>query len=550
MSAQTLSEIQNYSVQNPNIYTGLVEYPYSYNPNVIKGGENEFIGATTEFRLYEPNVSSVSTMHSVAPSFLGDYYFRIHNTPPLLNVGNVSANELRDIRIWNSHLDERTLSSATNNNLHGFDIFGITLPYTFGALEEVLLQLDISTEGPSSIDGNVQFSFLTSADNTKLSVVGNRIISLPYQFQTPMSETIEYKTNHLQSLDASTEDSIKLRQNPRHVYDVTIPLNQGSLNKVKHAIYGWRQRKWALPLWQEVYFQGAIGASDTEIVFNTANYDYRNDSLLMIYEGSNSLIVGIQTVQSDRLVLEREVGQSFTNAYIMPARISTLKVEPNLSENGVSGQLEAKFETINGYADEETNFTQYNGYDVCLKEAFKTGSFNNSSIVNNIEVIDYQVGKNNYETDWQYNKDLSEITFYATGLEEIYEYKKWFNRRAGAYRPFYIPSFNNDLNIISTDNITNSFDIKNEGYSQFSANRNHIAVRTTTGQWLLREVLSVTLDASQVFDTVVIDENLDVDATEIQYISFLNLKRIQNDSVTYQWKSGLNVSFTLKLIDK
>ena len=157
-----------------------------------------------------PGVNSWALKSQKMRNFTDDYYYRMHVNPEFLNVGNVSSNELRDLKIWNSYLEPKTLLSGEANGLEGVELFGVDLPYELSALEEITLQLDISTEGASAIDGNVNFTFTDSSDNYEFKVVGSRIISMPYQYSAPMTEIFEFKTDHHLSLDAQEEDSIFL----------------------------------------------------------------------------------------------------------------------------------------------------------------------------------------------------------------------------------------------------------------------------------------------------------------------------------------------------
>jgi hypothetical protein len=133
---------------------------------------------------------------------------------------------------------------------------------------------------------------------------------------------------------------------------------------------------------------------------------------------------------------------------------------------------------------------------------------------------------------------------FSKDATEARELREWLYRRAGQYRPFWMPTYTRDIRITNTGTITNALTIHDDGYGE----RGHIAIRKTDGTWLLREVDSV-VDGAPGFLTVTLTENLNIDASEVDQASYLIRYRLAADRVEIEHMGGARVRAAIPLTE-
>ena len=54
-----------------------------------------------------------------APSFLDDYYYRIHIKPGIVALGNLLSSQSRDVEVWSAYFEPKLLSSLDSSGTDG-----------------------------------------------------------------------------------------------------------------------------------------------------------------------------------------------------------------------------------------------------------------------------------------------------------------------------------------------------------------------------------------------------------------------------------------------
>ena len=57
----------------------------------------------------EPKTASVAWR---MPTFLDDYYFRVHVKPGVIALGNLLSSQIRTVEVWSAHLSSKPVSST------------------------------------------------------------------------------------------------------------------------------------------------------------------------------------------------------------------------------------------------------------------------------------------------------------------------------------------------------------------------------------------------------------------------------------------------------
>ncbi|ASZ72302.1 hypothetical protein vBPaeSS218_00004 [Pseudomonas phage vB_PaeS_S218] len=484
------------------------------------------------------------------PTFLDDYYNRIHIRPSNINVGNLVSEQQFAIEVWNGFFNSRQLQNIQVQNGGGISLVGAVPPATWAALETKTYQLTVTTDGPPDINAIFHFDWDGTVDDGDLRVLGSRIVALPYIFEAPAKEVLEWKTDVLTTNDGS-EQRVRLRKKPRQSFNVTYPIPYREMARAENLVYGWLTRRWAVALWSEAQQVGTLLAGTTVINIDTTASDYRDGALIMIWESNRkSATADVGIVSAGTLTLNRPLAETFTNPWIVPVRLGRIVGNVSRATSGYNGSLEMTYEfSDNIDLDPPAAPTQFLGYDVYFDEALKNGEALTDSLQARVDVVDYGTAAGaSFYSPWTYTRIGRPYKFLLQGLQDIWNFRKFLHRRAGRLRPFWVPTFENNMRIAQTGELTQSIEVYADDYREFAPERTHIGILLDDGTWLLRTINAATASGT---DTAVIglDAPININANRIRQISFLGLKRLDADRVELQWNSNRVLECTVRMME-
>lgn len=483
------------------------------------------------------------------PTFLDDYYNRIHIRPSNINVGNLVSEQQFAIEVWNGFFNNRYLQNIQVQN-GGISLVGAVPPATWAALETKTYQLTVTTDGPPDINAIFHFDWDGTVDDGDLRVLGSRIVALPYIFEAPAKEVLEWKTDVLTTNDGS-EQRVRLRKKPRQSFNVTYPIPYREMARAENLVYGWLTRRWAVALWSEAQQVGTLLAGTTVINIDTTASDYRDGALIMIWESNRkSATADVGIVSAGTLTLNRPLAETFTNPWIVPVRLGRIVGNVSRATSGYNGSLEMTYEfSDNIDLDPPAAPTQFLGYDVYFDEALKNGEALTDSLQARVDVVDYGTAAGaSFYSPWTYTRIGRPYKFLLQGLQDIWNFRKFLHRRAGRLRPFWVPTFENNMRVAQTGELTQSIEVYADDYREFAPERTHIGILLDDGTWLLRTINAATASGT---DTAVIglDAPININANRIRQISFLGLKRLDADRVELQWNSNRVLECTVRMME-
>ncbi len=484
------------------------------------------------------------------PTFLDDYYNRIHIRPSNVNVGNLVSEQQFAIEVWNGFFNNRYLQNIQVQNGGGISLVGAAPPATWAALETKTYQLTATTDGPPDINAIFRFDWDGTADDANLTVLGSRIVALPYIFEAPAKEVLEWKTDVLTTNDGS-EQRVRLRKKPRQSFNVTYPIPYREMARAENLVYGWLTRRWAVALWSEAQQVGTLLAGTTVINIDTTASDYRDGALIMIWESNRkSATADVGIVSAGTLTLNRPLAETFNNPWIVPVRLGRIVGNVSRATSGYNGSLEMTYEfSDNIDLDPPAAPTQFLGYDVYFDEALKNGEALTDSLQARVDVVDYGTAAGaSFYSPWTYTRIGRPYKFLLQGLQDIWNFRKFLHRRAGRLRPFWVPTFENNMRVAQTGELTQSIEVYADDYREFAPERTHIGILLDDGTWLLRTINAATASGA---DTAVIglDAPININASRIRQISFLGLKRLDADRVELQWNSNRVLECTVRMME-
>lgn len=369
---------------------------------------------------------------------------------------------------------------------------------------------------------------------------------LPFQAEVPITEVIEFMTDVIVSHNG-LEQNVKLRANPRHRVRYSIPEQPKNKQRSFNTQYAALTKQWAVPMWSEPQYIGAVVSGNLSISCVTDNYDYRNNSLAFLYESDTKFqVLEIDTVSSGILNLLNTTDE-FSNAWLMPMRRAFIDNGINKRTNGYNGSSEINYEIEDLITLPETVPTQFQGNDIYFDVVLTDDGYRQLSIESKLDIHDQELGLISRRAPWTHNRIGKSNHFILTSAQEMRSFKSWLMRRCGKLRPFWQPSFESDIRLKSTGTITNTIVAYLDDMQDWqSIIRPHIAIQLRDGSWLTRSVTVILAGADA---TLTLDSNLNINSSLIEKICFLGLHRLDSDSIEINWIGNCVAKSSIRTIE-
>lgn len=358
---------------------------------------------------------------------------------------------------------------------------------------------------------------------------------LEFQPEAPASESLEFLTDIMESRNGG-EQRLQLRSKPRQYISYTIPLQSWNIAQSFNTSYGAIGRLWAVPIWSEVQYVGTILDNAVTITCNTTLYDIRANSLALLYSGETSWqVVEIGTITATYVNITSNIDY-MTNCYLIPIRLGWIEGQLSSSTNGYNKKTTVTFEIEDNLAITPSAPTQYLGDDIYYTPSLLSNGSLTRTIQVQMEKMDGELGIIRRQFPWtnaRYGSGYNTITINRT---EYITYKNFLYRRAGKFRRFWMPTFEQNLRLVSTGTITTTIIIESDDFNSYTF-RPNIAI-LANGVWYPRIVSN---PIAQPLNRVQLTLNtaLNLPASQITNICYLGLNRLNTDRIEMQWAAGV-----------
>ena len=342
----------------------------------------------------------------------------------------------------------------------------------------------------------------------------------------PLRETLEWLTDVLEA-DDGTEVRDEIRNNPRHSFQLNYDLDGPDQERLNNLIWAKSDEEWLVPFWHEAEYIGAVTADELELSADTQYSNYGD--LVLIWEAKGSWqVIGIEAKTSDTLDLTSYT-QAFTAAYVMPIHPARLPAGPNRSAAGHYSTYTLPMELIDHIAvSSSASATQFEGEDAYTDPILFNGDTTPRSIQLSYQGFDPAKNTPEYYSHRTNNRISKEHRLFLETDQEKFEARQWIYRRAGRFRAYYQPTFEDDFELLSTGNLTTTLLVRNKGSRNFMLARDKIAIETSSG-WLLRTITASSISSGNV--QLTLDSSIATSAENVKRISYLGLNRLSADRV-------------------
>lgn len=483
-------------------------------------------------------------------SFLDDYYNRIHVNPGVIALGNLLSAQIRTVEVWSAYFTPKLLSSVGQVGTEGITLTQPeAAPTYFAAVEARIYTINISTNGPPIVDAVYSFHF--PSETPTLTVTGRRVVLWPFVPDTEYDETMEWKTDLLDSFN--NEQRLALREAPRQSFSHKFLLDEQQFSRAKAISTQWAHRVYGIAVWDEVTpLLNGLTAGSSFIAFDTANADYRDDDLIMLWASDTNLAaLEITTVTPTGVNLKLPLDKSWPKCYIAPLRFArTLSgVEYSRAANKYITAKAQFLVTQNKDLGDNGTFPTYRGKPVMTDRSAVVGDLS-EKIVRTIDMFDNGSGPIQIDIASNWVRFMQTISFIKNNKADVWKLRKWIHARRGKQRAFWLPSWNRDLIILQdVASTASSITVSPIGYPLYYTvkdimiqllNGTRIFARVTSGSTDNdgNEALSLSAQIGTAFAT-----------TDIDFVCFMSHVRFDTDLVTFNHRDVGQVSTSIALAE-
>ncbi|NOR65423.1 MAG: hypothetical protein GQ468_05335 [Candidatus Scalindua sp.] len=505
---------------------------------------------------------NITSVFGHGPTYLEDFYNRIHVTPNPINVGNLLAEDTRIVNIWNAYITQKQNLSVINET----DTSGITFigpfpePTIFQELEDRDYTLTVTLNGSPIIDAT--FSIVFPNETIDLKVTGKRVVVFPYRpnWKSPLTERLEWLTDVMIAYD-STEQRRRLRGSPRKSisYDL-VSTNQGR-QIYDNIMFDSQARNWALPMWVDGNpLTSAITALDTVINLDTTDNGYIVEGFGIIYQDAvvYEIFEVVSLTGSDITVKDPVLVNWPAGTMVYPVRIARLKAKhktqnrsPSVHESKVNFTVN---EHENFFASVESTDT-YKAFPVYNKNSNWNQQIT-TEYSRKLDVLDSLTGLITLDDESERSDTRRPFNRFLSSRAERIAFIKWLYARQGRFNGIWVPSGIDDLTII--DDITPSGVQINVVYTSYSVsvngriNRRDIRVILKDDSIHYARILSAS-DNGDNTETLVIETafGAQIDADQVDIVSFMDFCRMDADraEIKYHTPEVAESTFVFKSIN-
>lgn len=475
------------------------------------------------------------------PTFLDDYYYRIHIKPQELILGNIVSTQTQPVYVWNAYLEPHTLTDIEGVE-EGIILTGQpAAPLLFHALQMLQWQLSITPDGQPVLDTNLRWAF-DNDDEAALHITANRIIAWSFapDWGDSITERLTFSTDIQQS-----ESFVELRRalllSPRREFEAQMYVEGRERQLLDMMLFGWGSRVWAMPVWPDIQLlNSAVPAGATRITCSTAYLDFRVGGLAML-RGSDAFtyeVVEVKGIDAGGLDLVRGTQREWLpGSRLYPARSAQLLEQPQLkrlTDRAQGAQVHFRLAETSDWPEAMPS-TLYRGWPVLERRPDETEDLSSSFQRLQAEL---DSGMSLPLLTDVAGRALTMLGYRWLGMgrAERSAWRSLIHALRGQQRALWAPTFADDLTLLSTISPTGvAIDIANVGYSRFGQQkpgRRDIRVELLDGTVFHRRITgSSELDAST--ERLVIDSALGRQVTPAQVgrISWISLCRGASDTV-------------------
>lgn len=486
-------------------------------------------------------------------SYMDDYYYRIHITPPITDLGNLLSVQNRQIRVWNAYLTPVTILSVTEEGLDGATMAppaGFSAaPFVLPALKEITYDIAVSLDGPPQLNATITFQNNAGPDAVA-HLIGSRVVVFPFlpDWLAGIDETLSSRSSVLRSPDGD-EQGISLRRKMRRSYAIPYTLRNELAQQAENLLFGWQGRLYGVPAWPEQTYLTANAAAGTKVLaLSTADRTLFPKSLILVFLGKNAVGGEVREVLSvtptavtlkDTLIGTWPAGSRVVPVLFGAAapQLQGTRLVPNLLQLAILFDMEPS--VTNDNAPEVTPAITYRGYEVYLGRTNWRDS-TGFSAQTDVMRVDFQTGVFRLQTQSGFSGIGRSHEWFLKTYPLVTAFRSWLKRRLGKTVGVWMTSATDDFTLLETVGAgSTAIIVSTNGYSLLVAQqaaRRDIYIRLWNGTYYFRRINdSADLGAGRTQLTLDVAVGTVINPADVRQFSYLSFYKLAGDDNTIHW---------------
>ena len=440
----------------------------------------------------EMTSQSVQLAYSV-PGLETDWFNRIHLISDTVSGGAVPSYKEETFYVWDAYLRDDIVYEVIHTPTSGD---GLTLSGDYATpwnrLELREFTIEFSALGDITIDSTFTFVFL--GESATVSVTGFRISVFPFWPQTPVDEELKPASWIFTAKDGTEQRSKSIKW-PRRKYGHTYLIDIDYWRMAQNLLNNRAGGRWAVFHAAEAQIKHtSYAVNQTAVTIQTDFGEFYSGGLVVFWKNPNEWHISeIASLDSNGIVLSTPF-QSALSGEIFVAPVSTGR------ENG---KINVKKDPAGNHTI-GMEFNVYDGMDLTVQIEPRTylgynfldraneGKSVSDEIVQNVYSNDYDLGLVDWGARWTYPKVKRSYKWTLEDMEDLWWFRLFVHEHGG-HKPFWIPSFERDLEVASaigggsaTISVTDD-EFRLSGYPM----KEHIRIIYADGSEDLRKINSV-----------------------------------------------------------
>lgn len=364
-------------------------------------------------------------------------------------------------------------------------------------------------------------------------------------------ESLEWMTNVIRA--KAKEQRICLREAPRHAYELHYLMDAQQFVRAK--LIARVNPQVNAPLWDDMTRIDAVAAGATSLAFNTTQSRYTNQAI--IWESDEKFeVVTIDSITPTGIVWSGGLVNDYVNAIVAPLEpcwfTQPFGVMRYLKEHSlVEAHLITTDTRILGTQPLAPPSTPVIDADVLLDCNVVMGGTLEEAYGREHDEFDSESGVMWKDDAYRYPLRSTFMSWHTQDKSTLWNLREWLNSVRGRWKGFWVPSWNNDLEIVT--DITAAgihIDIKAIGFAKFAGVRDAMILTTLGARHYIHiELADDTIAAG--FETLQLSDPVGVDlaVADIMQCSLLTFSRLNTDRVEIQHEDGGKAMVTVPIME-
>jgi hypothetical protein len=479
---------------------------------------------------------------SLAPSFFGDYYNRIHYSALSFALGNTSPGTQRTLTLWNAFLTGKAITAVTPAGSGGIDATGPgALPYTIAPLAEAAYTFTVRDDGPAVIA--TAFTFSIGGVAGVVAFTGSLITPWLYRPAGGVLERLEWLTDVLPSFNGG-EQRRQLREAPRRVFEFDVVLQGRDRRLAENSIHEWGGRGWALPVWMDSQPLAApLPDGATAIPCDTTTRDFvAGGSVAILTDARSYEILQVASVAPASVGLLAPTARAWPagQAIVVPLRSARMPDEVTLARfDGDTSYGRMRFEVVDPSDWPAAAESTYRGLPV-LAQAPNWTEDVQQTYGRLLQRLDGLTGAVVVDDQAAGPIILQSHRWLMDGRAEIDAFRRWLYARRGRLSAFWLPTFALDFRLVAdVGALALTIDVEHCGYTEKigeAINRRDVRIQLHSGTVYYRRITGSTQVSADV-ERLSIDAALGalVQPAQVRSISYMAPVRLEADAAEIAW---------------